>query len=795
MRNTFVLLFVLGGCSLGGAPDRALIFCESDADCPDDMRCPARGRCEDRDLEVDDEGPSVLSATFTPSAINDGVVTLELNLDEEARGDIALAFDREVSLAFVRDPASPNVAPRMTMAVDALDAAAYPLRRVTLEDERGNRAVRDVGFASVFVIDTSAPGLRELIIDDGVDDGAIVLSDVAGTDEATVRFSAGEPLASVTVSLANAEATDCEIAPGQVSCALKLTSGSVVDGLNALFVRGVDRAGNEGTLEGFVEVDAAAPGVVEGSLGSSILLGGTQASALEDLAEGDRLELSFVTDDDLGATPSLRFLGAVERAFTIDSVDGRVVRASLAIDDGVTPGMYRALLDLEDDVGHVAQAVEIFSVEVIESRFARCSLLDAEGPGCADLDGDGVDGLRAGCLEGADCDDTNPLVHPGMLEIPGDGVRNDCDASLADLPIDETVGVFVDNETPGGGDGSRAAPMNGILSGRTRATELGLGYLFVAGDRTFGLSSGTGLTHNIVGSLDATTWTRGGPPTVVSPTGPLVFVDAPDRRLYAEGLEVDNPCVVNDVDLSTAILHKVACTVFTYEVPSVVVSPERLGGEVQSNFFVAGASGSRVIGGRQQSIQITDGILLVLNTIGQSVIANDNSGVTVVNSVFTATARCSVCGHLSFFHSRLEHNDGDILTVNGAAAQIIVRDSAVRNSGTGSMMRVATTNASASFTGSLFDTGGVLFLDIAEEVDFGGMSTTPRVDAFEGNNLGNLGPATGDIVHIIPGTLGHNYGGANAAGRPTQVIADIDGDCRFVDGRSDVGPDEHFAAP
>ena len=61
-----------------------------------------------------------------------------------------------------------------------------------------------------------------------------------------------------------------------------------------------------------------------------------------------------------------------------------------------------------------------------------------------DLDGDGY--VAIACA-GNDCDDSNPAVHPGALEICGNGIDEDCD-----LQVDESTISYRDQDGDGFGD-------------------------------------------------------------------------------------------------------------------------------------------------------------------------------------------------------------------------------------------------------------------------------------------------------------------------------------------------------
>jgi hypothetical protein len=110
-------------------------------------------------------------------------------------------------------------------------------------------------------------------------------------------------------------------------------------------------------------------------------------------------------------------------------------------------------------------------------------------PTCTDSDGDGYGAPPSpACAQPlADCDDSDPAVHPGAAELCDDGRDNDCD-SVADA-LDTATCPPEDGSTPPA-DVPEAAPHGGTVVGRASCSaagpglvELLFGCLVLAGGR------------------------------------------------------------------------------------------------------------------------------------------------------------------------------------------------------------------------------------------------------------------------------------------------------------------------
>ncbi len=68
------------------------------------------------------------------------------------------------------------------------------------------------------------------------------------------------------------------------------------------------------------------------------------------------------------------------------------------------------------------------------------NLVQSGDPGCTDADGDGFY-LESDCGTVQDCDDTNPAVYPGAVEIKLDGIDQDCNGY--DLTIEIILAEYI----------------------------------------------------------------------------------------------------------------------------------------------------------------------------------------------------------------------------------------------------------------------------------------------------------------------------------------------------------------
>lgn len=100
------------------------------------------------------------------------------------------------------------------------------------------------------------------------------------------------------------------------------------------------------------------------------------------------------------------------------------------------------------------------------------------GPQCVDADGDGVTTCAG------DCDDNNALVAPGMDELCGDGIDNNCNMQQEE-GCEAGVGTFVSALTGNDSNaGTLEKPVKTITKGMANATLLG-------GSRTVVIAEGT----------------------------------------------------------------------------------------------------------------------------------------------------------------------------------------------------------------------------------------------------------------------------------------------------------------
>lgn len=143
---------------------------------------------------------------------------------------------------------------------------------------------------------------------------------------------------------------------------------------------------------------------------------------------------------------------------------------------------------------------------------------DADGLGdlcdlpCDDRDGDGYGrGNTNNCAyPEVDCDDNDPVVHPGAIDLPGDGVSSDCTGT--DVAVSDANGVFVADGSfctnkfaNDMSAGTAAFPLRTLDAGLALAESTGKPFVFVS--RGSFTSNGS-IEKSVIGGYSCDTWAQ-----------------------------------------------------------------------------------------------------------------------------------------------------------------------------------------------------------------------------------------------------------------------------------------------
>ncbi len=162
-----------------------------------------------------------------------------------------------------------------------------------------------------------------------------------------------------------------------------------------------------------------------------------------------------------------------------------------------------------------------------------------------DVDGDGYGDpasmvAATACVDssqvenGQDCDDRAADIHEGALEVPDDGVDQDC--SGADLTRSDAVGVFVATTGLDTNDGTMEAPLRTIGAGVSAALSSGK-QVFVAAGR---YPETVDAFVSLHGGYDASSWVRDVAvnTTTIEGSGTAGVIVPTDARVAVTGLTI-----------------------------------------------------------------------------------------------------------------------------------------------------------------------------------------------------------------------------------------------------------------
>lgn len=488
MRRTAIVLLAgpmasVGACwfdsSVSVGDPLPQIMCAEETDCPPGWSCVAGGRCAPDGTDPDLLAPSVASLTMPALTRPRTQIELVVTASEPLATVPVLRWDADPGFAVVeQDAVSYRFA--LDVAADAADAE-HTLKSIDLLDPAGNAAEVDVD--ALLRIDATAPSVSNLSV------SRARVSAQQGFSEFEVTFETDAPYDAAPAAVAaliGATVVPCaSTAGGSTShrCPGMVDSLSYAEGPLGVVALVTDEAGNLGTAATIITVDLSPP-IIDAASVVVAIAGptGSVGAGAATLVPGGTVSLGFALDEAV-ASAAVRASGSAGGALEFAAVvDGASVSASAPI--GVVPlGSYAAFADVVDDVGNAASiAIPIpppglLAVDGVPSPCVAQT--DAGAAVCTDADGDGFVGTGEACPTGPDCNDADPLIHPGALDIPGDGTSNACDG-LVGRTIDAASGIFVSPTGREVASGAPDDPLQGLNAALGLARATGRSAVFMA---------------------------------------------------------------------------------------------------------------------------------------------------------------------------------------------------------------------------------------------------------------------------------------------------------------------------